>query len=274
MLVGVVVSMGAMAQIPLRIMSFNLRTGDADDKDNSWLHRKDIVVNVIKKHAPDVVGTQECVDYQAAYLAENLNNYAWYGLGREVGGKGEMMAVFYRKDSLKLLDVNYFWLSETPEVVGSKSWGAACTRMVSQARFKHVKSGKIINYFNTHFDHYSEKARHEAAQLLLARMRKILKNKIVVLTGDFNAVAEKSEAWKVLTEGGLSDTWLSASHKKGPAYTFGEWKAPVPEKPDGRIDWILYSGPIKGQSIETLTDTQNGRYPSDHYPVFAVLNIQ
>jgi len=269
---AIVLAATASADVSLSVMTFNVRYGTAKDGENSWKHRRDVVVKTIRKYDPDVFGTQECLDFQAEYITGKLPEYRWFGVGREKDGTGEMMAVFYRHSVVNPMELGNFWLSETPEVPGSKSWDTACTRMVTWARFYHHKSESAFYLFNTHFDHRSEAARVGAAHLLPKRLNLLAGDAPAIVTGDFNAAAEKSEPWKVMTQGGLSDAWLAAKKQVGCTMTFGGYNAPKPEG-GNRIDWILTQGPITVESCETVLYNEDGRYPSDHYPVFAKVKV-
>ena len=264
--------LGAQGEASLAVMSFNFRYATAPDGDNSWDHRKGVFANAIRACAPDVFGAQECLESQAEFVVQTLPEYHWFGIGRESNGEGEMAAVFYKKKTLSPIETGNFWLSETPDVPGSKSWKSACTRMVTWAKFRHLQSGQLFYFFNTHFDHASEQARQQAARLLLERIKALSGDLPVILTGDFNAAAEEAVAWKTLGDGGFSDAWLTAEKKVGPDITYGGFKPPVEGKKD-RIDWILTRGPIKVQQCETVLYSENGRYPSDHYPVTACLRL-
>lgn len=264
-------TLAAAEDVQLKVMSFNVRYGTARDEANAWPERRETLFNAIKTEDPDIIGTQECLEFQAEEIAAALPGYRWFGVGRE-GGAGEMMNVFYRTRSLTPVKTGNFWLSETPEVPGSRSWDTACTRMVTWARFFHIPSRRYITFYNTHFDHVSEEARVNSAQMLSERIASIPADEPVILTGDFNAVAEESEAWKTLTGNGLSDAWLVAKKTEGPAVTFGGFEAPKEER-QRRIDWILVRGPISVASCETVLYNEDGRYPSDHYPVAAELSV-
>jgi endonuclease/exonuclease/phosphatase family metal-dependent hydrolase len=177
------------------------------------------------------------------------------------------MGVFYRKDRLKAIDSGNYWLSETPEEPGSIAWNMSLPRMVTWAEFEDVNNGRRFHYVNTHFAHRreDEDARTRSARLIAERLRKLPASSAIVMTGDFNTDAG-SEPYKVLTEI-LRDTWTAVANPTGPTGTFHGFSG----KPrTARIDWILFRGPLKAVSIETLTDNENGRYPSDHFPVLAV----
>ncbi|MCC6152966.1 MAG: endonuclease/exonuclease/phosphatase family protein, partial [Candidatus Hydrogenedentes bacterium] len=185
----------AAAETNIKVMSFNVRYGTADDGPNHWDKRKDILVDTIKAYDPDVVGTQECLDFQAEYVAERLNDYRWFGVGREIGCDGEYVAVLYKYKKLAPIETGNFWLSETPDIAGSISWNSACRRMVTWARFLNLETKEHFYFFNTHFDHKSEPARQGGAKVLRDRIAKLPEDAPVIVTGDFNAVAENSDAY-------------------------------------------------------------------------------
>jgi endonuclease/exonuclease/phosphatase family metal-dependent hydrolase len=261
-----------MGETPLSVMSFNVRYGTARDGENAWANRRDILVETIRQYDPDVVGTQECLTSQAEYIVKVLPQYHWFGVGREANGSGERMVVFYRKSRISPMESGNFWLSETPDVPGSGSWDTDCNRMTTWARFYHRKTKRFFYFFNTHFDHRSEPARQGAARLMAARIAELPEGTPAIVTGDFNAIAEKSEPWKIITSKDLKDAWLTAAKREGPGVTWGGFEAPKQDS-DRRIDWILTRGPVEVQHCETIVFNESGRYPSDHYPVFARLTL-
>jgi endonuclease/exonuclease/phosphatase family metal-dependent hydrolase len=252
------------------IMSFNVRYGTAKDGENAWEHRRDFLVETIKEASPDIVGTQECLDFQADYITENLPGYAWIGLGRERDGSGEMTAIIYRKSVLVPVETTHRWLSETPDIPGSKSWDTSLTRIVSRVKFFHIAEKTPFIVYNTHFDHRGRVARNESAKLLVDLIR--AETLPVMLTGDFNAQAGTSAPWRTLTEGGLRDTWEVAVEQQGPANT---WNGFEIQSEDGgrRIDWIMVSPGLSTSRCAIIDTPRDGRYPSDHFPVIATLSF-
>jgi endonuclease/exonuclease/phosphatase family metal-dependent hydrolase len=264
----VLLSAGALGETPLRVMSFNLRYGTANDGENSWPNRRELVAETIQKYTPDIVGLQECLIFQADYLAESLDHYRWLGMDRDATGKGESTAILYRADLLAPVAYGNFWLSETPEAPASKSWDSSLTRMATWVRFYNMQTKTFFHFFNTHLDHRGEQARLNGVKLIAARMKKVMGP--VVLTGDFNTMAEKSAPYAAMVEAGYTDSWTAAEHRSGSTVTFGSFKAPDPSA-DERIDWIFFGGGIRAKTCETVNFNRDGRYPSDHYPVFAEL---
>src|SRR5262249_3779128 len=140
----------------------------AKDAENHWDKRKEFMVEVINKFGPDLLGTQETLSFQRNFLAERLPGYGCVGVGRDDGReKGEMMALYFKLDRFRKLDEGHFWLSETPETVGSKSWDSSLPRMVTWVKLEDKQIGDSpLYFFNTHFDHMGPKARLSSARLL------------------------------------------------------------------------------------------------------------
>jgi len=264
---------------PLRVMSFNIRYGTAKDGPNHWDLRKDFVIETIKAFKPDLLGTQETVGFQRDFLAEKLPGYTAIGVGRDDGGeKGEMMAIYVRKERLDVTASGHFWLSESPDVVGSKSWDSSLPRMVTWAdlKDKQAPDAPQIKWFNTHFDHMGVEARKQSARLLRERVD-AQKGKPILVTGDFNSV-EASEAYRNLfgpLDGQASpvvDTFRSLPKDQQRFENVGTANGfQAARRNGGRIDWIGVSDQFKVISAEIDYTERDGRTPSDHFPVTAVL---
>ena len=256
----------------LCVMTYNLRFA-SPTPPNAWPQRRPLLTGLIGRLAPDVIGTQEGVYAQLQDIATDLPDYRWIGLGREGGSRGEFMAVFYRQDRLEPLAFDHFWLSDTPEVTGSATWGNTYKRMVTWVRFRDRRTQAEFWFFNTHFDHQVETARVKSAELLRRRMTGLKPQLPVVLTGDFNAAAGTSEAWKILTQDGfLHDTWQTTRERRGEGIgTFNDFKAVRPQGP--RIDWIMTRGEMTADRVEIVVDERDGQFPSDHFPVVAHLRL-
>lgn len=260
------------AEMDLKVMTFNLRYGTALDGDNAWANRKDILVDTIRNQAPDIMGVQECLVFQAEYIADKLPEYRWLGVDRDVTGKGEMTAVFYRNAAFFPLESGHFWLSETPDVPASTSWDTSLTRMATWVYFYHPETKTRFYFYNTHLDHRGAEARVQGISVIANHVDARRVKDPVILTGDFNAYAQHSLPYDNAMERGFKDAWTTAEQKTGPAVTFSEFNAPDLTL-DKRIDWILYQGEVRVALCETVAYNENGRYPSDHFPVFAIMHI-
>ena len=265
---------------PLRVMSFNVRYNNPGDGENSWPNRRDMAASMISFHRADIVGLQEALRDQVDDLAERLPGYEWFGIGRDDGkNAGEFMAVFYRKDRLKLLNESTFWLSETQEKPGI-GWDAVCNRVVTWGRFRDVKTGKTFFHFNTHFDHRGQTARRESSKLLLTNIAEIAGSQPLVVTGDFNAKPD-SESIKIITHGisgnpetKLVDSKTVSKHgHHGPSGTWSGFKS-AGAPGDEPIDYIFIKNEISVLLHGTLSDSFDGQFPSDHMLVLAEIVIE
>ncbi len=255
----------------LGVMSFNVRYPSPNDGPNVWENRRDILVETIRRKDPDLMGTQELFYTQGQYIAEKLPEYAWFGISRRGNHEDEHMGVFYKREKLRLVDSGSFWLSETPDTPGSMSWDVSLPRMVTWGLFEIIGAGRQFYFYNTHFPHRRQDsaARLECAKVIAKRMKALPADVPFIMTGDFNAQAGE-DVYKILVPP-LTDAWIEAARKSGPETTSSRWRGNTEGR---RIDWILYRGNVKVLEAETVTHNLDGRYPSDHYPVFAGVEIE
>ncbi len=273
------VTHGLVAPTPLDVMTFNIRTSNGQDGEDSWPFRKALVVDTIRWLAPDVLGVQEALVDQVEYLDEELPDYRWLGIDRGLnGGQGlsEFTPIFYRHDELSPIESGNFWLNSAPdtppEITDWRGRRRRVGRIVTWARFHHLATGRQIYVFNTHLTLRQGDRQLESASLIADRVAALPADSPVIVTGDFNAPAGQSDTWRTATKGGLQDAWLLAAERRGPEFTRGDF-GPPQDWDLGRIDWILVGGPIRVLSAETVLHNHHGRYPSDHYPVAARLEI-
>lgn len=258
----------------LNVMTFNIRYSTLADSANAWIYRHDKVSSQILFHEADIVGIQEALRSQVLDMQKALSDFEFTGVGRTDGKQdGEYSAIFYNAKKLELLESKTFWLSETPTVAGSKSWDAAITRIVTWAKFKDIKTNKTFFVFNTHFDHIGKVARRESAKILLKKINEIAGKNLVIVTGDFNA-KPTDEPIEVLLNAAdplkLTDTKsISLQPHYGPTGTFNVFGAK--EINDEPIDYIFIKNGFKVLKHATLSQTWQGRFSSDHFPVFATL---
>ena len=257
---------------PLEVMTFNLRFASTSEP-NSWRVRRPVMRSLLRRAAPHVIGTQEGVYQQLRDLASDLGpHYDWIGTGRVRGSHDESMAVFFDTRRLAPVEYDHFWLSDTPEAIGSNTWGGAHARMVTWVRFRDLHAdGQQFYALNTHLDNASANARGRGAALIAERITGFDRSLPVVVTGDFNVPAHGDQVYDTLLGAGLVDTW-DAAEERGPAYgTFHGYK---PLTPGGhRIDWILTTRGVTAHRAWVDTYSRDGQFPSDHLPVRASLSL-
>ena len=288
----------------IRVGTYNIRLQPGDTgTPNAWDERKADMVELIRKLDLDAFGLQEVCPGQADYLTNSLPQYTMVGVHREDGvRKGEASPVFYRKDRFDAVKNDTFWLSETPDVPGSKSWGTACTRVCSWALLRDRTTGKAFCFANTHTDHVSALARKEGMLLIIRRMREFAPaGTPIVFTGDHNC-RETDEPAKAVSKLLKNALYVSETPPEGPWRTFTGWRWRDREYPavkalelapdarnarkgsphadearrcGSRIDYIYVSDGIRVLSYATHGDARPGTelYPSDHFPVSAVIEL-
>lgn len=252
-------------------MTFNLRFA-SDQTPHSWPERRPVAVELLRQNAPDLIGTQEGFYGPLKDIARACPEYDWIGTGRDGGSRGEFAAVFYRKTRLEPLAFDHFWLSDTPDCIGSKHWGNRNVRMTTWVKFRDLETGQQFSFWNTHLDHESQIAREKGAALIAQRVAAQNDELPVILVGDFNADARANPIYDFLLKEGWTDTWFSAAKRVGPNFaSFHGYEPPTPDGP--HIDWILTRGLVVADETRVVNFEQNGQYPSDHFPVMATLRI-
>lgn len=262
-----------------RVMSFNVRTSGAQDGENAWPHRKEFLFETIERFGPDLVGFQEVRENQHDALRERLKGHGFCGVARDDGKrKGEWCLIGYREDRFAAVKHGDFWLSENPAEAGSKSWDAALTRICSWVRLREKATGREFVYANTHFDHKGVVARQEASRVLSIELSKIASGVPAILTGDLN-ITEDNPAYGVLVRPDRPGAirWIDSYREVHPKRaadeaSFHGFKGTVT---GSRIDFVFHTDHFVATASEIDRSAMtNGRYPSDHYPVTAVLKVK
>nr|MBP8304790.1 endonuclease/exonuclease/phosphatase family protein [Phycisphaerae bacterium] len=112
----------AAEPLEVRVMTFNIRYGTADDGPDHWAQRKDLLFEVIRQAGADVIGLQEALRFQLDQIEQAVPGYAEIGEAREGGTEGEYSAILYARERFRADASGTFWLSSTPERV-SNDWG-------------------------------------------------------------------------------------------------------------------------------------------------------
>jgi endonuclease/exonuclease/phosphatase family metal-dependent hydrolase len=260
----------------LRVMTFNIRNSSANDGEDSWPHRKEFLIEVIREFSPDFLGTQEVLPDQVDYLAEKLSDYTLVGVGRDDGKRqGEFSAALYKKARFEAIDSGTFWLSETPDVPGSKSWDSALPRIVTWARLRdRAEPARELLWLNTHWDHLGRQARVESGRIIRRWIDQHADGAATLVTGDLNVNEDHEGVRAMLAEAGvprLADLYRQAHPDPQPdESTFSGFRGTTQGK---RIDFILGGAELRVTAADIVRASREGRYPSDHYPVTAVLKL-
>lgn len=272
LLAGLLAALPASAQVatPLRAGSFNLRFDNPADGPDAWPQRRDAVLALIRRHRFDLLATQEGLLHQIEAI-ESLGEFGRVGVGRDDGrSAGEFAALFYRRSRFELLDQGDFWLSETPERP-SRGWDArCCPRVVSWARLRDRQDGRCWCVASVHFDHQGRVAQIESARLLLRWLQQQAGDDLQLLLGDFNLAPERAAA-AMLRERLHDAHAVSETPPEGPEGSFHAFGRLLPAPPAARIDHVYVDRRVRVLSHQLIDDQQQGRFPSDHFPVLVRL---
>ena len=257
--------------MPIKVMTYNIRYANEQDGENKWANRKSHLMAFINEKSPDFLGLQEALQSQVDAIDAACTDYQWIGVGREDGDtKGEYASIFYRKDKFQVLELGTFWLSETPEIIGTKGWDAALPRVATWARFQQPYTDKRYLVVNTHFDHKGRWARQKSARLILKKVNELKeKGDLVIIMGDFN-ITPRDEVYRVMTQNsGFADTKdLSKYPPLGPRGTFNGFKKVHAQQ---RIDYIFTPPLTNILSYQVFQPKYDNKQVSDHYPVMIEL---
>ncbi len=262
----------AADDVRVDLLTFNIRFGTTGDGVNSWARRHALVFDVIRTNRPDFCGLQEALRFQIDAIRNVLPEYAEHGVGRDDGKTaGEYSPILYLKDRWTLDRGETLWLSDTPHKPGSTSWGNSVCRIVTWGRFLEKSSGAEIFVFNTHFDHQSQPSRLKSAKFLSTLIAEKAAAAPVVVMGDFNAGEQNPVIKHLMGEGDrpsvrLVDTFRVLHPKAKVVGTFNGFQG----KTDGaKIDFVFADPSIRVEAATIDRTNDEGRYPSDHFPVSA-----
>jgi endonuclease/exonuclease/phosphatase family metal-dependent hydrolase len=267
----------------LKVMSYNLRLDTPDDGVNQWPKRVDKVVALITKYNPDIIGVQEALHHQLQDLMKKLPDYTYCGVGRDDGKeKGEYSAILFRNSRFGLLDTKTYWLSETMDLPGSKSWDAAITRIFTTARFFDRDTKKEFLMVNTHFDHIGKTARLMSSLIIKTYLAGMEGGANInntgtrieipmIVSGDFNSEPTEEPYLNMVNEQ-LKDFILYDSRPvASTAGTFCGFK--VGGIPCKTIDFIFHTKEWIARNYQVITDNDGTYYPSDHLPVLVDFDL-
>jgi endonuclease/exonuclease/phosphatase family metal-dependent hydrolase len=256
----------------ITVGTFNIRYDNPRDTGNLWTNRAPVVSNLIRFHGFDVLGVQEGLKNQLDDMSAALPEYARYGKGRDDGKDGgEHSAIFYKKGRFKLLKSGDFWLSETPDKPGLGWDATCCNRICSWVFLQDLKTKKQLYVFNVHFDHQGVVARKESSKLILKKISEIAGKTPALLTGDLNGGRDSEWYQQLATSDLLSDTYTKVKYPYANNASFNSFRTP---RGQAVIDHIFMTRSFTVNRWGILTDTYYGKFPSDHFPVLAEVELK
>ncbi len=254
----------------MRVLTFNIRFENATDGANAWHYRRDLVSEIINRYNPEIVGTQEGRWNQLMDLKERLPEYHLHAPDRVIDDTCQYPTLFFLKGALTILEGDELWLSETPRIHRSKSWDSGFPRMMSYAKLRCAGSKSTIWACVTHLDHLGPEARIRQASIISEWASSL--DEPAVLMGDFNDGPDsKTHAILTSQKTRLRDTWQVLGLPEGVLSATSHGFTGIPKKE--RIDWVLASPEFLVRDTSIIRDDFQGRYPSDHFPYKADLDL-
>jgi hypothetical protein len=232
------------APVQVTVMSFNIRTKDADGADaqlgNEWAKRLPLARAVLADKKPAVVGLQESTASQVGDIEE----------GFEVLPATDV-TVLYDGEQLEALEGKVVDIGNYGQM---DPWGP---RYCNWQRFRVIGSTAEFVFFNTHLSTAGDNVPQSKFVFDLASAW-AEKGYPVVVVGDFNYDAAQN-----LSAAGFGD---AMTDHEGTFHAFAGGRS------GPRLDFIGLQGTT---SLESAVDTrsQSGVYPSDHYPLWATLAV-
>jgi endonuclease/exonuclease/phosphatase family metal-dependent hydrolase len=256
----------------INVFSYNLRLDTPVDGINSFSTRKDYVLRTFPKYNADIIGFQEILPHMRQWLMDNLTDYEICGVGRGKHFDNESNVVAYKRDKFDLIQLETFWLSDTPHQPGSRfsTDQSDCPRICTCVTLLHRETGRVIRHYNTHLDHVGQFAQAQGISLVLGRIASDydVMQTPVILTGDFNVTPDSVVVKSVLDFNGCGDKLIDTT-----ADIKGTYHGYNPSEILSKIDYVFTNLPYVKSSAVAAEDCENGVYLSDHYPVGVTLEI-
>ncbi len=243
----------------LKIMSYNIQ----QPYGTNWDGRKASLVAVINNENPDVLGSQEAVNYQRDYINTNISGYSWFGEGRDGGDAGEGSFIYYKtaKYTLDAANSGNMWLSNTPTIPSriNGSYNRICTyvRLTDKSTNKSFYLFNIHNYMPSEYDN-----RLAAVKMLVQKIAaRTHSSDPVYITGDFNS-----------SEGDGVTVWMKSGSDNSIKFrdTYRDYD-PTGSVTTGfgtKFDYIYCPNSSKYTTISSHVVT-SATSSSDHLPIIA-----
>jgi endonuclease/exonuclease/phosphatase family metal-dependent hydrolase len=258
-----------------KVMTYNVRCGYCDENnENKWDSRKELILSTLTAEDPDLIGFQEIIPDQVAYLSSNLPIYNYFGTGHDADGKGEGCFIFYKKSVFAIDSVNSGtkWYSTTPDVPGSGDMGDIYQRVITFAKLKQLANNKSFCFFNTHVT-YIDSLQLKYNAFLASMIIKYKNGEPFILTGDFNA-DETSPAMGELKQSFSASLFRDTYRDIHPNDTITIFNGFSEIRDGKKIDYIFVEGKyFKTTDAGLVNNGINGKYPSDHFPLVSVVKF-
>ena len=255
----------------LCLISCNIRFDNPADGQNSWPLRRNFLSQTLLKHSPDLVSTQEGRIQQLGELNSLLKDFELVDQHRSWIGERMYPTIFMKENKFEFLGSGDVWLSETPEVAGSRSFESAFPRLMTWSKLQLKNSEQKFLIINTHLDHVKSETRQGQITVLAQEVRKIWdQQSALIFMGDYNDSPESLVRDILIKEfPRLQDAWRSFNTVEETSHHSFKGET----QNGSRIDWILVDERISVLSCEMDKSSADGFYPTDHYPVVCRIRV-
>ena len=282
----------------IKVMSFNVQV-ESGSKVRADI-RADMLHDLLDEYMPDSIGLQEVTPLWEGMMKNFIFNASYACVGEQRAPGQEASLIYYRTDKFELVDSGTFWLSDTPDVKGSKFEESQYIRICTWAHLRDRVTGKEYVHVNTHLDNLgSSEGRALRTKQITVILRFIQRfgDTPMVMTGDLNQAAVNSEnkqyaVYKTLT--GAKAFELADGTKAHSPFSNARYDAPD-NMPEGTcatmtayydengskynpakepIDYVLYTGAsLTALSYKIRLYDRCGQYLSDHLPVICEIKF-
>jgi len=263
------------APLEVRVMTFNLRWDGFDDGANAWSQRRDVACRVLREYGPDSVGTQEPTIRQIRDIETALPALASYRFDNDPRYV-RTQQILYRRDRFDRVDAGGFLVAEGTNEEGTVRY---CTWVLLADR----TTGRRYYHYNVHLDHRDLRSREASVVRLMRHIAARGSDDPFVITGDFNT-GEQSPPMAFLRGSRTLPDENGAAYAN-PIPLVDTYRVLFPDAPDSgtaggfrgrrngaKIDHVLVAaGAATVREAGILHTSEDGRYPSDHFPVTAVV---
>ena len=253
----------------LNVMTYNILSNM--EKEGREPDCRVRMVKTILENDVDVLGTQEDGAEHSKYFIANLKTYEVYKGGVEEGDY-----IYWKKDRFTVKRKGYYFLSDTPERK-SKYEGSNQYRTMTYVVLEENKTGKQFLFINTHLDYRAtEEVRVKQIDALAALIKKVNKDDLpVIVLGDFNTTTTVSGSALLDFMGdnpnfGMTSKVAKVKGDTGPTLIEGNFTKRHPYI----FDYIFVTtDTVYTRYYTVVNNIKNGKYPSDHLPVLAKVDI-
>ena len=238
--------------------------------------RRPVMKEVLTPYDADSMGFQEVTWRWKEWLKEDYPGYTQVGIMRygdnyKGNASNELDLLMYKTDKFELIRQETIWLSDTPYVEASKTWGGTNPCTFVYAHLKLKSTGEEIVHFTTHFSHDSDEAKTKSgpqmSQFIYDYMQKY-GDLAIYATGDYN-IDPNHSSYNDMTSV-LQDPYYVAKEKYG--YNTGgalDIEGGYLKEASSRIDFIfINNSAMIVDKYEVIDKNINGIQPSDHLGLY------